>query len=143
MPLLARRRRIRRPSRPRLVHDLTTIGGQPLPFELQSALADRINLTGALLVLEPDGTYSLTILTEILNAGEITDNSSGEIGDWRQSGSQVALVSRFEDKTTTASIQGGTMTIAAYAITLFFGENDSDAFVLSGLTLVERQGQSP
>ena len=78
------------------LYDLTTIGGQPLPVELQSALAGRINATGALLVLEPDGTYSLTILTQITNAGATTDNSSGEIGDWTQTGSQVALVSRFE-----------------------------------------------
>jgi urease beta subunit len=72
-------------------YHLQTINGQPLPFILEQAGANRLEMVSSTITFEADGRFTDVALLRLTQAGEVQEVADTLAGTYAQSGHTVTL----------------------------------------------------
>jgi hypothetical protein len=91
-------------------YSLRTVNGSPLPFTVIQIGADKIEITGDVIILNEGGTFTETTSQRTTENGVVTTSTIDDAGTYTLTGTAITLTSP-ESGSISGAVSGGTMTL--------------------------------
>ena len=91
-------------------YNLRTVNGSPLPYTVIQIGADKIEITGDVIILNEGGTFTETTSQRTTENGVVTTSTIDDAGTYTLTGTAITLTSQ-ESGSISGAVSGGTMTL--------------------------------
>jgi hypothetical protein len=102
------------------VWSLTTINGAVLPYVVDQAGADKVELTADVVTFAAAGTFTHTSTARTTVSGQATTSSIADAGTYTVSGTTVTIRSNSDGSTSTGTWAVNTLTIVEEGFTFVY-----------------------
>ncbi|MES2521665.1 MAG: lipocalin family protein [Gemmatimonadota bacterium] len=99
---------------------LQTINGLPLPFTLEGAGANRVDVTAESMTLVAPGRVTMVTAFRVTEGGNVSTESVPDAGTYSVNGSTVTFKFDSDGSTPTATVNGDTMTLGDIGLTFVY-----------------------
>jgi lipocalin-like protein len=100
--------------------NLQTIDGNGLPYVVDQVGSDTVAITGDVLKVSANGTFSQMTYFRVTENGQVTTDSIPDAGSYALNGTAVTFTFDSDGSTSTASLSGKTLTVAAVGLALVY-----------------------
>jgi hypothetical protein len=99
---------------------LQTVNGLQLPFTLEGAGADKVDLTAEAITLVAPSRVTMVTTFRVTEGGNVSSESVPDAGTYAVNGSTVTFKFDSDGSTPTATVNGDTMTLGDIGLTFVY-----------------------